>query len=860
LFNNESVAFANTPLCDGQGNLSLTTLDFPEATYQWTGPNGFSSTERNPPIIQEADAATYAGEYTLVVTSAAGCVSPPQTVQVVINPIPIAPEVQNVTVCGSGNAILEVLNPPTGATFRWYTLEEGGTPIAGATGPTLQINNVTQETIRYVSVVQNNCEGPRVPVTAFYFSNVDTTLNINGSSLCQSESSATVEIPQSETGVIYQVFLGNTAVSEPVTGTGEALQIIVNATLLNTGENTVTIRANFPNCGPVNMQQQPVITRWQVTLPTISWEGSLQICEGESKVLTATTGASYSWSNGASTPSITVTQSGTFTVTVTDANGCVSTSQQVVVTVNPLPQPVITVDGETELCSGQTTTLVASGGTTYLWSTGATTASITVSQAGSYSVTAFNGSCQATSSAVQVSVIPTPNPVITVEGSLTLCSGQTTTLVASGGTTYLWSTGATTASITISQAGTYSVTAFNGTCQATSSAVQVVVNPSPNPIITVEGSLALCSGQTTTLVASGGTTYLWSTGATTASITVSQAGTYSVTAFNGSCQATSSAVQVSVTPTPNPIITVDGSLALCLGQTTTLVASGGTTYLWSTGATTASITISQAGTYSVTAFNGSCQATSSAVTVTVTSAPSTPGIISGNNQLCDNTQQTYSIAPVGGATSYQWIIPVGWTGTSTTNTITVNPGTTGGQIRVVAINNCGQSEEQVFNVQITQVDNSVSQTGPQLTAFATGATYQWFNCITNQAIPGATQAVFTATEDGSYRVLVTQNGCSEFSTCLIVNTLSVNMPEINFSIQAYPNPAQQLIELRISPAPMETLQISLWNVLGQELNRQMATPVSNGVYSLRVEHLPHGNYFIKVYTEGKEQVVPFIKN
>lgn len=718
LFNNESVAFANTPLCDGEGDLALTTFDFPGATYQWTGPNGFSSTERNPSIIQEADAATYAGEYTLVVTNADGCVSSPQTVQVVINPIPVAPEVQNTTICGSGNAILEVLNPPTGATYRWYTVQEGGTPIAGATGPTLQINNVTQETIRYVSVVQNNCEGPRVPVTAFYFSNVNTSLNINGSSVCQSESTATVEIPQSETGVLYQVFLGNTAVSETVTGTGEALQILVNANLLSTGDNTVIIRANFPNCGPVSMQQQPVITRWQVTQPTISWEGALQICEGDSKVLTATTGASYVWSNGAETNTITVTQSGTFTVTVTDANGCQSTSEQVTVTVNPVPQPVLTVNGETQLCSGETTQLQASGGTTYLWSTGATT--------------------------------PT---------------------------------------ITVSQAGTYSFTAFNGTCEATSSEVTIIVNA-----------------------------------------------------------------------TPNPVITVDGSLELCSGGTTTLTASGGTTYLWSTGATGSSITVSEAGTYSVTAFNGTCEATSSSVTVNVTLPPGTPGIISGNDQLCDNTQQTYSITPVSGATSYQWVIPQGWTGTSTTNTITVNPGASGGQISVIAINSCGQSEEQVLHVQVTTVNTGVSQSGAQLTALAANATYQWYNCATNLPIPGAVDAVFVAPEDGLYAVEVTQNGCSDFSECLIVNTLSISMPEANFSIQAYPNPAQQLIQVRISPAPMETLQMSLWNVLGQELNRQQATPVSNGVYSLRVEHLPHGNYFIKVHIEGKEQVVPFIKN
>jgi hypothetical protein len=718
LFNNESVAFANTPLCDGEGDLSLTTFDFPGASYQWTGPNGFSSTERNPSIIQEADADTYAGEYTLVVTNATGCVSETQTVQVVINPIPVAPEVQNTTVCGSGNAILEVLNPPAGATFRWYTVEEGGTPIAGATGPTLQINNVTQETIRFVSVVQNNCEGPRVPVTAFYFSNVNTSLNINGSSVCQSEALAMIEIPQSETGVLYQVFLGNTAVSESVNGTGEALQIMVNANLLSTGDNTVTIRANFPNCGPVDMQQQPVITRWQVTQPTISWEGLLQICEGESLMLTASEGQSYSWSTGTTTQSITISQPGTFTVTVTDANGCQSTSEQVTVTVNPVPQPVLTVNGETQLCSGETTQLQASGGTTYIWSNGATT--------------------------------PT---------------------------------------ITVSQAGTYSFTAFNGTCEATSTEVTIIINP-----------------------------------------------------------------------TPNPVITVDGSLELCSGETTVLNASGGTTYLWSSGATGSSITVSEAGMYSVTAFNGTCEATSSSVTLTVTSLPETPQNIIGNVQVCENSEQTYTIPAVSGATSYQWIVPQGWSGISTTNSITVSAGISGGQIRVRAINTCGESQEQVLNVAVIEVDTSVTQSGAQLAALATSASYQWYECLSNQPIAGATEAVYVAAVDGSYKVLVTQNGCSEFSECLIVNTLSTSLPQAAFNVQAYPNPAQQFINVKITPAPLETIQISLWNLLGQELSRQNPTPANDGVYALQVEQLPHGTYFIKLQSEGKEHILPFLKN
>ncbi|RAR47170.1 putative secreted protein (Por secretion system target) [Flavobacterium lacus] len=717
LFNNESVAFANTPLCDSQGDLGLTTLAFPGATYQWTGPNGFSSTEQNPTIIPQADAATYAGDYTLVVTNAEGCASLPQTVQVVIHPIPAAAEVQNATVCGSGNATLQVLNPPAGATFRWYTVEQGGTPIAGATSATLQLNNVTQETIRYVSVVQNNCEGPRVPVTAFYFSNVNTGLTVTGSSVCQSAETALVTLPQSESGVFYQVFLGTTAVSPLVTGTGVSIEIAVNATLLNLGINALTVRANFPNCGPVAMENQPEVIRLQVIQPAISFDGNLQICSGESIQLTASAGVSYLWSNGETTSAINVTQAGVFSVTVTDENGC----------------------------------------------------------------------------------------------------------------------------------------------QATSSSVTVTVNPNPTPAIAVNGSTVLCSGETTQLQASGGTTYLWSTGATTPTLTVSQAGTYSVTAFNGTCQATSSSVMVTVNPIPTPAIVVNGSTVLCSGETTQLQASGGTTYLWSTGATTPTLTVSQAGTYSVTAFNGTCQATSSSVTVTVNTIPQAPLAINGSTQLCANSEQNYSIAPVNGATSYQWILPQGWTGTSNSATIIVNSTSSGGQISVVAVNQCGESQQQVLTVEVTAVDTAVSQDGVQLAALATNASFQWYNCSTNQLIQGATDSIFTALVAGSYAVLVTQNGCSEFSDCFDVTPLSLPTNSFSYAIRAYPIPAQRLIEVKIEPSPQDKVELSVLNVLGQELRNEAPLFNQNGVYTLDVESLPDGNYFIKVKLADQHQVISFIK-
>ena len=117
----------------------------------------------------------------------------------------------------------------------------------------------------------------------------------------------------------------------------------------------------------------------------------------------------YLWSNGETTPSINVTSSGSYTVQVTNANGCQSAaSAATVVTVNALPvTPTITTGGPTTFCAGGSVTLTSSAGTSYLWSNGETTQSINVATSGSYTVQVTNASgCQ---SAVSVATVVTVN-------------------------------------------------------------------------------------------------------------------------------------------------------------------------------------------------------------------------------------------------------------------------------------------------------------------------------------------------------------------------------------------------------------------------------------------------------------------
>src|SRR5690606_13428232 len=153
------------------------------------------------------------------------------------------------------------------------------------------------------------------------------------------------------------------------------------------------------------------------------------------------------WSTGAITQQITVTTSGTYSVTYTDGFGCSASSTPVVVTVNPTPAtPTITPSGSTTFCAGGSVDFTSSQATGNLWSTGETTQMISVTPSGSYSVTFTDGNgCSATSATTNVTVNPLPTtPTVTPSGVTTFCAGGSVDLTSSQATGNLWSTGETT--------------------------------------------------------------------------------------------------------------------------------------------------------------------------------------------------------------------------------------------------------------------------------------------------------------------------------------------------------------------------------------------------------------------------------
>ncbi|MFY9310998.1 MAG: T9SS type A sorting domain-containing protein [Bacteroidia bacterium] len=248
----------------------------------------------------------------------------------------------------------------------------------------------------------------------------------------------------------------------------------------------------------------------------------------------------------------------------------------------------------------------------------------------------FAGTC------TPVSCTPCNPPVVTTQpANSTICAGSNSsfTVAATGdGIAYQWQvnagsgynnlsniapySGATTNTLQIT-AATSALNGYqyrcivNGTCtpSATSNGASLTVNPAPS--VTVN-SVTICAGQTATLIAAGATTYSWNTGATTNTISASPGATtsYTVTGTSNGCSANAVA-----TITVNPLPTVNvNSATIVAGQNATLTATGATSYVWSTGAITNSITVSPTATtsYTVTGTNSGCSTTAIAI-VTVDS-------------------------------------------------------------------------------------------------------------------------------------------------------------------------------------------------------------------------------------------------
>lgn len=407
-------------------------------------------------------------------------------------------------------------------------------------------------------------------------------------------------------------------------------------------------------------------------------------CSGDTFQLNAGSGfVSYSWNTGATDSIITVVQSGIYIVVVFDSTGCPGrdTAEVIILTAD------LNLGSDTTLCAGASLSLTAGPlGPDYLWSTGDTTPFIEVNSTGLYSVTiTITGATTCTESDT-ISVIVRDPIVVDIGPDTAACNGNPVTLDATNNfQSYLWSPGnQTTSSITVSVGGTYAVKVTDDFgCTAT----DTVTISDRNPQVFAGNDASFCVGQTATLTASSPqqVTYVWQPGgATTASITVTSAGTYIVTGTDVSGCFSSDTVIVTVFAGAMPNLGPDRTI--CSEATTILNPGNYVSYQWSNGATTSTIEVNQAGSYVVTVVDANgCSGTDN---ITISIHP--PIIFSLNDAvICRDSIVTLS-AP-GGYFSYLWS-PNG----ETTSSILVNK-EGAYSVTVTDANGCTASDQAVVS-------------------------------------------------------------------------------------------------------------------------------------------------------------------
>ncbi|MES2691692.1 MAG: T9SS type A sorting domain-containing protein, partial [Bacteroidota bacterium] len=801
-------ATSNSPLCSG-ATLTLHADTIAGATYYWTGPNGFTSTQQNPSLSNIG--ITAIGTY-LARAIISGCTS--AVASTYVNVITSLSASSNAPLC-AGQTLNLSINQIAGAVYSWtgpngFTSSQHSPSVLGATVADSGLYRVT------VSLAGCGTLGPysivapvnRVPVTPVAGSNgplcAGDNLNLTstpypGGTYTWSGPNSYISTQQNPTRSSAQSsFAGTYSVS-----------VLVNGCTSQAGSVTVTIN-NVP------------------TTPTAGNNGPL--CSGQSLSLTASAiaGATYAWSgpNGFTSTtqnptrtSLTTLDAGSYSVIAT-VSGCASLSANTsVVITNATPTPVVSTNGP--LCPGQSLQLSASAisGATYSWtgpnsftssSQNPTINSVALGDAGIYSVTAITSGCGISSAGSATLVINTLPGAPTVGNNGPLCDGSSINLTASSitGATYTW-TGVNgfTSSLqnpvipngNSAHAGDYTVyVSVTGCGNSPVSTTNVKLNRIPStPSANSNGSI--CVGDSIKLFGSAinvgpNATYKWTgpnnysssnMNAVIVNTNTSNAGSYDLVVTDSNCASAPSSTSITVKLIPSAPVASSNS-PLCAGATVLLTSStiSGATYEWS-GANDyksnsknpviLNSSVNTSGSYEVISIVNGCRSIPASTTVLVNALPDKPTVMD-SIMKCDNESVNLTAQSSPGV-SYSWSGPAGFASLLQNPSISGLKQNNAGNYQVIATSSLCASLPAVTKLIVNEFPAApVLSTSPssgqacsgdtlQLFAtFLTNATYQWsgpggFGSSVQRPVLYA----LTPANSGQYSATVTRFGCTSLA-------------------------------------------------------------------------------------------------
>lgn len=703
----------------------------PGYTYSWAPSGGNAATA----------SALCAGGYTVTVTDANGCTT---TQSITITQPPALSGSATSTPSGCAATTGTATATPTGGvgpyTYNW--LPSGGTAATATNlGPgsyTCVITDANGCTFNAITTVSTT-SGPTASLQSQ--NDVDCNGNTNGS--------ATVNVTGGNPGYTY---------SWAPSGGNAA-----TASGLGAGTYTCTIT---DQSGCVTSQ---IVTITQPAPLNALGNSTSSGCTNTGSASVTPSGGSpsysYLWSTGGTNSSISNVGPGNYTCVVTDANGCTTTATVTVTLGTPIT--VTTNASSSTICDNTTATLTASGATTYTWQPGNLTgSSITInpSTTTTYTVIGVTGTNCADTTTQLITVNPAPGLTV---GSLptTICQGDSAIIGVSGAATYLWQPGNLTDSVLVvypNTTTTYTVIGTNTAGCSDTTTVTVTVTGPPN-VTASASTTTTCVGNPVTLTASGASTYTWNPGnlsGSSISVTPSSTTTYTVVGANGSCSDTTT---ITINVAPGPVVNITSSNAsVCPGTSVQLTASGAVSYVWSSGGTTATETVTPATsqTYTVTGTDANGCIGTATFSVTVFPAPQVN--ITGNNLVCTGNSTTLTAT---GATNYVW------SNSSVSTSITVTPTTTTSYSVIgTDANGCVDTATVTVSTTAPPVANITGDTsicaGSSTILTATGGgTYSWNT--------GGTSSLETVspTATTTYTVVVSNGACTDTAT-ITVNVLT----------------------------------------------------------------------------------------
>ncbi len=502
------------PFVSSNGNLTFCEGQNVQLSSNVSSGNLWNTSETSESIL-----VTSSGNYSVVYTDGNGCSATSNSVLVQVNPLPNAQIMAQgpTSFCAGGSV---VLNSSSSTGNQWSNSQTTNSIIVNQSGD-----------ISLMVTDGNGCSASSNTVTVeVYPVTLDPIVAVSGSlSFCDGDQ---VGLYASENeGIVWS--------------TSE----ITNSIIVYTAGTYFYTYTDIYGCSTTSLPVEVEVIS-SPTIPIIDVQGNTTICEGSSVILSSSEATGNIWSTNETTNNIEVTQAGNFILTVTNSNGCSSTSEAVSIFIVSNPSPIISASSNTTFCEGGNIQLSSSELSGNIWSNSNQSQSINVSSSGDYSVSVTdNNGCVGTSNTISVIVNPLPAvPTIIASGPVAFCQGNNVVLTASSIGGNSWSNQATSNSITVNSGGTFTLTNTNSNgCSATSLPTTVTINS--NPIAT-----ANLTSENVVTASPTGMNYQWincSTnqqinGANSASFTAPANGSYAVIITNSSgCKDTSSCVMVS---------------------------------------------------------------------------------------------------------------------------------------------------------------------------------------------------------------------------------------------------------------------------------------------------------------------------